>query len=351
MSEVVFIVPGALEQRTGGFIYDHRLIEELERQGQRVRVAQLSSRFPLPTAADLDAAERLLADIPTASTVVIDGLAFGAMPEIAARHARRLRLIAVVHHPLGYEAGLPPLTAHRLLTSERAALAHAHRVVVTSPTTRDVLVREFAVPITRITVAEPGIEPAEPARGSGWNPPRLLYVASLTPRKDHLTLIRALAHLADLPWRLDLVGSATRDPVTARAVREAVTAFGFGSRVTFLGELEGEGLDAAFRPADLYVSSSRYEGYGMALMEAIARGLPIVATRGGAVAEVLPAGAALLVEPGDPLALAAALRRVMRDAELREEMRRAALAARERLSGWAETARIFSRILEDPLAA
>ncbi len=350
MADILFVVPGSLDQLTGSYVYDRRLVAELGRLGFSLRTESLPARFPFPEPADLAAADRLFAGLPAGTTVIVDNLAFGAMPEIVARHAGRLHLIALIHHPLAYEAGLPPGEVRRLMASERAALFHARRVIVTSATTREVLVREFAVPIHRITVAEPGIDPAEPAPGSAWNPPRLLSVASLTPRKDHLTLIRALAHIADLPWRLDIVGSATRDPVTARAVREAVIAFGFGHRVVFVGECRGEELEAAWRPADLFVSASRYEGYGMALMEAVARGLPVVATRGGAVAEVLPPDAAILVEPGNPAALAAALRRVLSDAALQARLRAGALAARARLSGWPETARTVARLLELELA-
>lgn len=347
MSEILFVLPGPQERRSGGTLYSLRLVRELQARGLPVRLAWLAERFPFPTAADLAEAERLFAGLSAGTRVIVDCLAFGAMPEIAARHARRLAVTALLHHPLALEPGLPPETARRLMASERAALAGARQVIVTSRSTRDLLVREFGVPISRITVAPPGTDPAAPATGSRWQPPQLLSVAALTPRKDHLGLIRALAHLAHRPWRLDIVGSTTVDPATTRAVQQAVAAFGFGDRIRLLGELAGKALEDAYARADLFVSASRLEGYGMAIAEALARGLPVVAVRGGAVEELVPETAGILVEPGQPAALAAAIARVLDDPALQARLRMGALASRDRLPGWEDTVRTVLRVLAD----
>jgi glycosyltransferase involved in cell wall biosynthesis len=345
VSDILFVLPGPEERRSGGTLYDLRLVRELEARGLRVRIAWLAERFPFPTAEDLAAAERLFAAIPEGTRVVVDCLALGAMPEVAARHGRRLALIALLHHPLSFEPGLPPETARRLLASERVALAHVRHVIVPSRTIRDLLMREFGVAYSRITVAPPGTDPAQPAPGSRWDPPQLLSVAALTPRKDHLNLIRALAHLAHRPWRLDIAGATTVDPATTQAVRAAITAFGFEGRIRLLGELSGAALEAAWQRADLFVSASRFEGFGMAIAEALARGLPIVAVRAGAVAELVPESAGILVEPGHPAALAAAIRCLLDDPALQVRLRAGALAARARLPSWEDTVRAVLRLL------
>src|SRR5262249_16826593 len=146
---------------------------------------------------------------------------------------------------------------------------------------------------------------------------RLLAVATVTPRKGHLILIEALARLADLDWHLLCVGSLERDPATATAFRQAIARHHLADRVTLAGEWPPERLGAAYRQADCFVLPSFHEGYGMAFAEALAHGLPIVATTGGAISETVPASAGLLVPPGDSAALAAALRRLMSDGELR----------------------------------
>jgi glycosyltransferase involved in cell wall biosynthesis len=334
---VALAVPGDLATRTGGYIYDRRAFEALAARGWDVTHVPLPPSFPFPDTADLAAADLALARLPDGATAVVDGLAFGAPPDLAARHAGRLDLVALVHHPLCLETGLDPATADRLRASERAALASARRVIVTSPLTAATLAADFAVPEARIAVALPGVDPAPPAAGGNARPV-LLCVGTVTPRKGHVLLIEALAPLRDLAWELLCVGSLERDPAAAHALRGGVATHDLADRVTLAGELEGAALDAAFAGADLAVSASHYEGYGMALAEALARGLPVVATAGGAAAQTVPPGAGLLVPPGDAPALTHALRRALAEPGLRPRLREGALRARERLPRWSDTA-------------
>jgi glycosyltransferase involved in cell wall biosynthesis len=341
---VALVHPGDLATRTGGYAYDRRAFAALGERGWRVRYVALPDRFPLPDAETLATADAALAGLPDRTVTVVDGLALGAMPAVAGRNGRRLALVALVHHPLCLETGLDPVTAARLRASERRALAACRRVIATSPSTAATLAADFAVPGERLTVAVPGTDPAPVAAGTG-DPPQLLCVGTLTPRKGQRLLLGALAPLRDLRWRLLLAGSADRDPATAAAIRAAVADLGLGERVTVAGELDGAALDAAYAAADLLVSASFHEGYGMALAEALARGLPIVAASGGAVADTVPPDAGLLVPPGDAAALGEALRRVLTDPGLRARLRAGALAARERLPRWEDTAAAIEGVL------
>jgi glycosyltransferase involved in cell wall biosynthesis len=176
--------------------------------------------------------------------------------------------------------------------------------------------------------------------------PALLCVATITPRKGHAVLVEALAQLGDRPWRLVCAGSLERDPATARSVTEAVRRLGLADRVAFLGEIAGGPLDAAYDGADLFVLPSFHEGYGMAYAEALARGLPIIATTAGAIPETVPADAGILVPPGDAPALARAIARCLDDPGTREALRRGALAARRSLPDWSAAAQAFGRVLD-----
>ncbi|HEX8375414.1 MAG TPA: glycosyltransferase family 4 protein [Geminicoccaceae bacterium] len=348
--EVALVYPGDLATRTGGYTYDRRAFAALQALGWAVSHVGLPDRFPFPDAAALTTADVTLAGLPDGSSVVVDGLAFGAMPEVAARHAARLDLSALVHHPLGLETGLAATDAARLLDSERLALRSARRVIVTSPLTARTLVADLGVPAGRIAVALPGVDPA-PAVEVGDRPRRLLCVGTLNPRKGHLVLLQALATLRDLDWELVCAGSAERDPATAAAVAEAVRRQGLADRVRLAGELDEPGLAAAYADADLLVSASFYEGYGMALTEALARGLPIVAAAGGAVPDTVPPDAGLLAPVGDVPALAAALRRALAEPGLYRRLREGALLARGHLPRWGDTAYAIERaLLADPPA-
>lgn len=343
---VVLAFPGDLATRTGGYVYDRRLAEELEGLGWRVDRLGLGDGFPFPDAATRALAAARLAALPEGATALVDGLALGALPGEAADAARRLDLVALVHHPLCLETGLGPEQAAFLERSERSALAAARAVVVTSPRTARTVAGLFGVPAARIAVAVPGVDPAPAARGSGGPGCRMLCVGTVTPRKGHGVLVEALAGLRGLPWELVCAGSTERDPATAASLRAAVAAHGLGERVRVVGELGAAALAEAHDGADLGVSASLYEGYGMALAEALARGLPVVAAAGGAVADTVPPGAGLLVEPGDAGGLREALRRFLVEPDLAGRLRRGALAARARLPRWGDTAAAVAAVLE-----
>jgi glycosyltransferase involved in cell wall biosynthesis len=274
-----------------------------------------------------------LAQLPAGRQVVIDGLALGGMPALVAHEAERLRLIALIHHPLALESGLSEARIRQLRAAERRALALVPRVIVTSPTTAQALA-DYAVAPERITVVPPGTDPAPLARGSGGRELHLLCVATLTPRKGHALLIEALAGLRDRAWRLDCVGSRTRDPDTAATLQRQIAATGLQQRIRLRGELSQEALQQAYRQADAFVLASHYEGFGMVLTEAMAHGLPIVATGGGAVPQTVPANAALLVPPGDGEALRHALASLIDDPGIRAGLHRGAQQARQRLPDW-----------------
>ena len=343
------VVPGPLDTPTGGYRYDRRIVRGLRATGRRTLVHELDGAFPNPSSAELEAADEALDALADGALACIDGLALGAMPAVAERHAGRLDLVALVHHPLMHETGLSPEAVERHRREEARALAAVARIVVTSPATRDGLA-ELDVDPARVAVVRPGTDEAPVATGSDDGVPALLCVATLTPRKDHATLLEALARVAHRPWRLTCVGSDEADPATAEAVRERVRALGLGDRVRLLGALDEAALAAHRASSDLFVLASRYEGYGMVFDEAIASALPIVATVGGAIADTVPAEAALLVPAGDVDALAGALDTVLGDERTRQRLREGALAARARLRRWDEAVAEFDAALEPDAA-
>ena len=342
---LAFAVPGGFDRLTGGTIYDRRVAEGLERLGWTVRRIDLPGGFPDPDpAAAMATRERLLA-LPARSRLVVDGLALGVLPELAAELASRLELIALVHHPLAFETGLAPEAAMRLRQSERSALARCRRVICTSRTTRLALVEDFAVPEARIAVVPPGTDPRPLARGSGGPGLHILNVGSVIARKDQRTLVSALAELGDEAVRVTIAGSLERDPATARGLAALIQETGQGDRIHLAGELDSEALDAALDASDLFVSTALYEGYGMALGEALAAGVPALVARGGAVVEVVPEAAGLFFEPGDADELRRLIEALARDPIALERLRDGARRARERLPTWATTARLVAEAL------
>jgi len=332
-----FAIPGDLTLPTGGYAYARRILPRLSAHGVRVRHLALPGGFPFPDEAALAAADAALTAIPAGEVALIDGLAYGALPQsVIARMAAPI--VALVHHPLGLETGLTPQDSARLIETEGRALSFARRVVATSETTANTLQQDFGVPAERLSVAVPGTERAERTSGGGAVP-HLLGVGAVVPRKGFDVLVDALAMLADRPWRCTIAGSLDRDPVTAEALRAQIRRAGLEDRINLTGALQPHALDALYTSADVFVLPSRYEGYGMAFTEAMARGLPIIAAAAGAVPATVPRAAGLLVPPDDAPALAEALRALLDDQGLRRRLSDGAYAHAQSLPGWDDTAK------------
>ncbi len=340
--DVAIAVPGGFERLTGGTIYDRRLADGLEAMGHRVRRVALPAGFPEPDAAELAETAVLLGALPADSRLIVDGLALGVLPELAAELARRLELVALVHHPLAFETGLDPDRADALLASESDALAAADRVICTSATTRLALIEDFAVPEAKITVAPPGTETKPLAQGSGGAGLAILSLGAVTPRKDQRTLVAALAGIDDRRVTAIIAGSLERDPATARALAELVDETDQADRIELAGELAAGALDEVFETADLFVSTALYEGYGMAAAEAVAAGIPCLIARGGAISEAVPPSAALFFEPGDVAELRALIQGLWHDPVAYGRLKDGAGRARAQLRGWDETARLVA---------
>ncbi|MBS0523774.1 MAG: glycosyltransferase family 4 protein, partial [Proteobacteria bacterium] len=276
--------------------------------------------------------------------IVIDGLAFGVLPEAAAALHRTHQVVALVHHPLALETGLSQRETEALLASEHAALASTGHVVTTSPWTADVLTHRFGVAPEQLTVILPGTDRVPFAAGNN-TPARLLSVGAIGVRKSFDLLVEALAPLADRPWRLVIAGDRGRDPAATARLDALIARHGLAERVEVPGKVSGEQLEALYAAADLFVLASRLEGYGMAFAEALAHGLPIIGTTGGATPYTVPASAGRLVPPGDVAALTEALRMLIDDNDLRNALAAGARAAATTLPSWEEAGVRFSDLL------
>ena len=348
--ELHLIVPGPLDQRTGGYLYAARIAEGLRGLGWAVIVHGLEGRFPQGDACAESSLARTLEGIPEGARVVLDGLAMSPLPDPLRAHRERLRLTALIHHPLADEKGLDAAEHARLTRLERESLAQCAGVVVTSAFSERRL-GEYGVAASRVRVVPPGTDPARAAVGPGpGEPPRLLCVGSVIPRKGQDVLVRALARVVALPWSCLCAGSLTRAPEFADSVLELGRALGLADRVDFPGELGVPELDTLYHSASMFVLATHYEGYGMVLAEALARGLPVLSTRGGAVPDTVPPEAGVLVPPGEEEALAVALEELLSGPEgaaRRTELAEGSLRHGRSLPTWGDAALAFERAVQE----
>jgi glycosyltransferase involved in cell wall biosynthesis len=331
---------------SGGNAYDRQVCRGLAASGWRVREHAVHGAWPRPGAVERTELARVLAGMPDNALVLLDGLVASTVPDVLVPASRRLRLVVLVHLPLDDDA-------------EGEALAAASAVITTSAWTKARLLEEYGLPADRVHVATPGVDPAALAPGSDAGA-ELLCVAAVTPHKGHDVLTEALAKVAGLRWTCVCVGTLSRDPGFVDRLRRQISGYGLADRIRLVGPRTGDELDAAYAAADLLVLASRGETYGMVVTEALARGIPVLATAANGLPEALgqaPDGSVpgILVEPDaeladgaggpDPAAMADALRRWLYEPELRRQLRRSARARRTGLTGWAVTSELISKTL------
>jgi glycosyltransferase involved in cell wall biosynthesis len=344
VKSVCLVVPGSLATRTGGYIYDRRILEGLEAAGWQTATLSLDPGFPSPTPAALAEARAGFDRLPNGQPVIIDGLALAGLVPLLPAIAARLRPIALIHHPLADETGLGARRASELKAAEQSALALVPQVIVTSPWTRRRLA-DYGVDPARVAVVEPGIDRGPLPDRTPSATVRLLSVATITQRKGHAVLIESLARLRHFDWSLRCAGSLELDRDCTRALRARIEQAELGDRVSLLGEMTPEAVRDEYTRADLFVLPSFLEGYGMALAEAIAHGLPVVSTTAGAIPDTVPASASRLVPPGDVDALTETLSELIGDPVALKALTATARREAGRVSPWADAARAFAAVL------
>jgi len=266
MTTAHLLSPGDPSQRTGGYLYNARLAEALRRRGWRVVVHTVPGAWPMPARQDHEA---VLASVPD-GPVLADGLLWtGARP----RHLAE-RALVIVHSPLGVEGGAD------LQRAEVAALREARGVVSTGgPTQRDLA--DLGIASEQVPPGV-GVRARRPTRRSDGRV-HLVALCTITPRKRVDCLVDAVAAVPGC--RLTVAGALDRDVRCVRAVQAKIEARGVADRVRLVGELDDDGVQALLGTADVLVHAARYEAWGMALSEAMARGVGVLSTPAGALEE------------------------------------------------------------------
>lgn len=345
MRRAVFAIPGDKDQRTGGYIYDAAVLQELRAQGVEIEHLELPDSFPDPSSQDMNTTFEALSAVPESTAIIVDGLALGAMdPERMS--TLRAPVIGMVHHPLGLEAGLSGDRSEALLRNERAVLRHAAHVIVPSAHIKQTVIERLDVVQERVSVAYPGFAPASLPKDivPRAAPPLILSVGLLARRKGHDVLLKALARLKDLEWQAKVIGKP-QDVHVAHELAEQAELLGISERVNFAGEVDERELTESYRAAKIFALATRYEGYGMVLSEAMLHGLPVISCDVGAVPETV-GDAGVLVAPDDPDGLASALRRVLECPGEADRLAEKARARAQSLPNWTQTAQVFAKVLE-----
>ena len=341
---VTLIVPAPFDTVSGGYGYDRRIVAELRARGHEVAVTELPGRYPVPDDIARDAACTTLERMGHGTKTVIDGLALPAFAGLGDAFAS-FGVVGLLHHPTSLEAGLSEPDRQLLHDTEQLLFRRLRRSIVTSEPTADGLVKDFGLRRDTVSVVLPGTDDAPRSKGSQSPTVHILSIGTLIPRKGHDLLLRALARLFDLDWRVTIVGGDTADPAHAAMLKSLAAELGIADRTTFAGTVVGLALEALWQSHDLFALATQHEGYGMVVAESLKRGLPTVVTDGGAAGSLLADGAGLVCPVGDRDQLSKTLRRLIFSADLRHDYADAAWRAGQSLPTWADQAALFAEAL------
>jgi glycosyltransferase involved in cell wall biosynthesis len=336
---ISIFAPGSFPSATGAIVYDTRLVSALRGLGHDAALVMLAGSHPRADETARSAAAAAWHAHRSDDLRIIDGFCLAAWEGLE-EGLSAPGVIGLIHHPLALEPFQEAARTAEYARVERRLLPLLNTILVPSQEMRNRLLSAYAIETGRISVLMPGSDvtlarsPLAPSTTC-----RILSVGSFIPRKGHDTLLKALSRLVDLDWQLTICGDQTTSPAYVDELGALREQLGLSKRVTFLGALDPAQLDALWQASDLFALATWFEGYGMAVAEALRRGLPVAVTTAAAIGAPLSPDTAIIVEPGDHEQLSKALRRVIYSAELRHLMGDAAWSATRSLPSWENQAR------------
>jgi glycosyltransferase involved in cell wall biosynthesis len=353
---VGLVIYGSLETISGGYIYDRMLVEHLRRQEEQVEIISLPWRNYGRHLAD-NFSWTLCRRLRQVSLDVLlqDELNHPSLFWLNRWLRSRVGcpILAIVHHLRSSEAR--PAWQNRVYRwVERRYLSTVDGFIFNSRTTEAAVEAVLGTRRPGI-VAYPGgdrlcldLTPDQiTSRALGSEPFRILFVASLIPRKGLHTLLDALSRLSRDSWRLDVVGSLKVDPAYVRAIRRLIAEKGVVNQVTLSGSLPDAELTTCLAGSQLLCVPSSYEGFGIVYLEGMGAGMPAIASNAGAAREIITHGRdGFLVPSGDATALAHHIRTLIED---RERLVQMSLAAHQRHlehPTWTESAERIRQFLK-----
>lgn len=299
MLSLGFVIPGDLNAPTGGSRYDREILKRFVNHQINAHLISVSHTYPYPTLDDRIKTAARISACPCA-LLLIDGLAFGAFSDIEFAAITK-PLIVLLHHPLADETGLSANVAQQFYEQEKNNLGMAHKVIVTSHATKQRLINAYHVRDNKISVAEPAITRphrlAHQKSKSQGETCLMLAVGSISPRKNYSFIINVLSQInTNRSWLLNIAGRCDDEQETQKLAM-LIKALGLEKHIRLLDAVSEPMLQTLYQDSDFLLFPSLYEGYGMALTEALSYGLPIIASIHIPAVSGLEGEGVLLIDP------------------------------------------------------
>ncbi len=343
--KVGLIIYGNLDTLSGGYLYDRKLVEYLRSQGDEVEIISLPWQNYFYHCMDnfnrkfRERLCRLEVEI-----LIQDELNHPSL-FLVNRYLKEKKLfplVSIVHH-LRWLEEHPPFLKRLYRQVERRYLNSVDGFICNSQTTLQTV--QSLIKVKKPAwVGYPGgdalkVKPSDtPIAYSHNSEVQFLFVGNWIPRKGLHTLLEALRDLRSFEWRLILVGRTNLLPAYERKIQRLIEANGLRKRVKILGAVTDEELVGIWQSADVLVVPSQYEGFGIVYLEAMRFGVIPIGGQNGAAGEIIQNGInGFLVPPNSPAALKDILIALLKDANLRDSLRTAALARFEQFPSWQQS--------------
>lgn len=343
--KIHFIIPGALEQLTGGYIYDQKIITGLSEKGYRVVIHNPGNDFPFPGRESLDQYHKILKAIEPGETVIIDSLALGPAEEIISLFSAQNPMVALMHLPLFMNPSFNEKEKKFFRLQETSVLSKMRVIIAVSRHTEQVI-QECGVDPSKIQVISPRAESLKRKEKYPVAPRSLLCVANYTRNKGHSMLIEALCNQENSDWIMRCYGDQTMEKDCFAKLQQRVKSYGLENRILFNGPRPQEALPEIYLSSDLFILPSEYESYPMVLAEALVHGVPVVAAKAGGIPEVVPEGAGVFFKPRSIQSLGAAINAVIGNNGLYKNLCRTAAGYYKSAYSWNWNVGRFEQILK-----
>jgi glycosyltransferase involved in cell wall biosynthesis len=341
---VHLVVPGNIHTLTGGYIYDKRMTDGLRLKGHQIQIHSLSGEDPFSSEERSGQCWERLRAVPKGETIIFDSLVFGAIPGFLKEINQNHIIIALIHLPLSYSKNYLNTRLEKLSVSEEEAFSYADRILVTSRFTMDLLVGVGIDPY-KIQVVLPGVEVF--TRKAGWPklPRNFITVSNYTKNKGYALLIEAMKEIRQLDWTLDCYGDKSFDPKHVGSLSRLIEKYRLTDRIFLHGPVSGKTLAETYVNSDLLIHPSEFETYGMVLTEALAHGIPVVASKGGAITQTVPESMGVFFEVNDSKSLQQILEKLLMDTGNYQALCRETSTYYQRAQTWGKSVEEFEKAI------
>ena len=271
LREFSFFYPGNINQKTGGYIYEKNILQYSKKNNIPIKFIELSKNYPNPKKIDLINLSKIINKNKLSNILIFDGLVLEGLHN-SIEVFKNFKTIALIHHPLYLE--FKGKKSSIFFDRAKKIYKHINYFIVTSKQTKKLLVEKFKIKTSNIMVVEPGIEKLKKYKKIKSNKIKLLTCGSIIERKNYAYLIKEIQNIDQI--ELHIIGDTSRETSYSKKIMKMLEINNLTKKIILHGKVSQSKLEKLYSNADFYISTSKYEGFGMSLANALIIKKPII---------------------------------------------------------------------------